>query len=99
MAAEGIAPEDVTWHRGPAPPDLFAGEVRAGQGRTLTVPRAALAEIEAALDRSFPTVQVQNQEELKDSISEQLDGLLGIVYALLLLSVLVSPLEAPTVAV
>ena len=51
---------------------------------------AVRSEIEAALDRSFPTVQVQNQEELKDSISEQLDGLLGIVYALLLLSVLVS---------
>ena len=53
-------------------------------------PAAVRSEIEAALDRSFPTVQVQNQEELKDSISEQLDGLLGIVYALLLLSVLVS---------
>ncbi|MET0957247.1 MAG: FtsX-like permease family protein [Solirubrobacterales bacterium] len=53
-------------------------------------PAAVRSEIEGALDRSFPTVQVQNQEELKDSISEQLDGLLGIVYALLLLSVLVS---------
>ena len=51
---------------------------------------AVRAEIEAALGERFPTVQVQNQEELKDSISEQLDQLLGIIYVLLLLSVVVS---------
>ncbi len=51
---------------------------------------AVRSAIEAALDQRFPTVQVQNQEELKDSISEQLDQLLGIIYVLLLLSVVVS---------
>ncbi len=51
---------------------------------------AVRSAIEAALDERFPTVQVQNQEELKDSIAEQLDQLLGIIYVLLLLSVVVS---------
>jgi putative ABC transport system permease protein len=51
---------------------------------------AVRAEIEAAVDEAFPTAQVQDQSELKDSISQDLDGLLGIIYALLLLSVVVS---------
>ncbi|WP_136684730.1 UdgX family uracil-DNA binding protein [Falsirhodobacter xinxiangensis] len=54
LAAEGIAPEHVIWHRGTAPPDLFAGDAPKGQGRSLTIPRAALAEIEAALCHSDP---------------------------------------------
>jgi putative ABC transport system permease protein len=51
---------------------------------------AVRAEIESALGQRFPTVQVQNQEELKDAIGEQLNQLLGIIYVLLLLSVVVS---------
>jgi putative ABC transport system permease protein len=51
---------------------------------------AVRAEIEEVVDTQFPTVQVQNQEELKDSIGEQLNALLGIVYALLALAVIVS---------
>ena len=42
------------------------------------------------LEQQFPTVQVQDQEELKDSIAEQLNALLGIIYVLLALSVIVS---------
>ena len=38
------------------------------------------------LDQGFPTVQVQDQQELKDSIGEQLNSLLGIIYALLLVT-------------
>ena len=38
----------------------------------------------------FPTVKSEDQEELKDSIAEQLNALLGVVYALLLLAVIVS---------
>ncbi len=51
---------------------------------------AVRAEVEDVLGADFPTVQVQNQEELKDSIGEQLNALLGIVYALLALAVIVS---------
>lgn len=42
------------------------------------------------MSRAFPTVEVQDQEELKDSIGEQLDQLLGGVYGLLFLAVVVS---------
>jgi putative ABC transport system permease protein len=46
-------------------------------------------DIDEALG-AFPTVQTQNQEELKDSIAEELNTLLGVVYGMLLLSVIVS---------
>ena len=39
---------------------------------------------------AFPTAKVENREELKDSIAEQLNQLLGVVYALLALAVIVS---------
>jgi putative ABC transport system permease protein len=51
---------------------------------------AVQASIEDALEADFPTVQVQDQEQLKDSIGEELNALLGIVYGLLALSVIVS---------
>jgi putative ABC transport system permease protein len=51
---------------------------------------AVQASIEDELEADFPTVQVQDQEQLKDSIGEELNGLLGIVYGLLALSVIVS---------
>jgi putative ABC transport system permease protein len=51
---------------------------------------AVQASIEDELEADFPTVQVQDQEQLKDSIGEELNALLGIVYGLLALSVIVS---------
>jgi len=45
--------------------------------------------VEAATE-GFPTVEVQNQQELKDSIAEELNTLLGGVYGLLFLAVIVS---------
>ncbi len=47
-------------------------------------------QIEEAVEQGFPTVEVQNQQELKDSIGEQLNQLLGGVYGLLFLAVIVS---------
>jgi putative ABC transport system permease protein len=46
--------------------------------------------IDAQLDTRFPTAKSENQDELKDTIGEELNTLLGVVYALLLLSVIVS---------
>ena len=46
--------------------------------------------IDDAVSTKFPTVKAEDREGLKDSISEQLNTLLGVVYALLLLSVIVS---------
>ena len=48
------------------------------------------AAIEETLDTEFPTAKAEDREGLKDSISTQLNTLLGVVYALLLLSVIVS---------
>jgi putative ABC transport system permease protein len=48
------------------------------------------AEIDDLVASRFPTVESQNQEELKDSIATEINGLLGAVYALLALAVIVS---------
>ncbi len=51
---------------------------------------ATRSEIEAGVEEAFPTAEVQNREELKDSIGQELNQLLGVVYALLALAVIVS---------
>ncbi|MBA2239843.1 MAG: ABC transporter permease [Solirubrobacterales bacterium] len=51
---------------------------------------AVRSEIEAAVGERFPTIETQDQQQLKDSIGEQLNTLLGVVYALLFLAVIVS---------
>jgi putative ABC transport system permease protein len=51
---------------------------------------AARAEIDTLLDERFPTAQAQDNAELKDAIASEIDGLVGVVYALLLLAVIVS---------
>jgi putative ABC transport system permease protein len=56
-------------------------------GVEVAVVRAAIDELLAA---EFPTVNSENQQELKDSIAEELNAVLGIVIALLALSVIVS---------
>ena len=48
------------------------------------------ADLDAMLKERFPTAEAQSQEELKDSIEEELNSLLGVVYALLGLAVIVS---------
>ena len=54
---------------------------------------ADLAAVRAATDQiqaDFPTVQIQDQTEFKESISGQIDQLLNLVYALLGLSVIIA---------
>jgi putative ABC transport system permease protein len=53
-------------------------------------PAAVHNELDNLFDAGFPTAKAENQEELKDSISSQLNQLLGVVYALLFLAVIVS---------
>ncbi|MEX2108830.1 MAG: FtsX-like permease family protein [Solirubrobacterales bacterium] len=43
-----------------------------------------------AMDREFPVVEVRNQQELKENQEEQINQLLGLIYALLALAVIVS---------
>jgi putative ABC transport system permease protein len=51
---------------------------------------AAKNQINALLDKQFPTVDSLNQRELKDRQSRGFDQVLGLVYALLSLAVIVS---------
>jgi putative ABC transport system permease protein len=53
-------------------------------------PKEVQDEVDAALRERYPTVEVQNQSQLKDQQEEQVNALLGLVYALLSLAVIVS---------
>ncbi len=53
-------------------------------------PAAVHERVDRLLTERFPTAEAQNQEELKDSIGEEVNTLLGVVYALLALAVIVS---------
>jgi putative ABC transport system permease protein len=57
-------------------------------------PGASAEEVQARLvgtmDREFPVVEVRNQQELKETQEEQVNQLLGLIYALLALAVIVS---------
>ena len=57
-------------------------------------PGANAAEVQAALtagaERAFPTAEVLNQQELKENREEQVDQLVNLFYALLLLAVVIS---------
>jgi putative ABC transport system permease protein len=46
--------------------------------------------IDALADTSFPTVDTKDKQQFRDFISEQVNQLLGVVYALLALAVIVS---------
>ncbi|MSO40891.1 MAG: FtsX-like permease family protein [Solirubrobacterales bacterium] len=82
--------------------DYAASDVNArayGEGQTTTSIFIKLDEgadtdaVRSGIDeqlKPFPTIKVQNQQELKDSISSQLNTLLGVIYALLALAVIVS---------
>jgi putative ABC transport system permease protein len=47
-------------------------------------------QIDTLLTRQFPTAEVLNQEELKQNQEDQINPLLGLVYALLSLAIIVS---------
>src|SRR5688572_11615762 len=53
-------------------------------------PDAVRREIEAVVERSFPIVEVLDQEQLKDRFAEQVGQLVNLLYALLSLAVIVS---------
>jgi len=53
-------------------------------------PKDVQKEIDNAVKDRYPTVEVQNQSQLKDQQEEQVNQLLGLVYALLSLAVIVS---------
>jgi putative ABC transport system permease protein len=61
--------------------------VKLAPGANAEKAHAALIK---AMDREFPVVEVRNQQELKENQEEQINQLLGLIYALLALAVIVS---------
>ncbi|HEX6753505.1 MAG TPA: FtsX-like permease family protein [Solirubrobacterales bacterium] len=61
--------------------------VKLSPGANAEKVQAALVK---AMDREFPVVEVRNQQELKENQEEQINQLLGLIYALLALAVIVS---------
>jgi putative ABC transport system permease protein len=53
-------------------------------------PEHVQAALIKSMDREFPVVEVRNQQELKENQEEQINQLLGLIYALLALAVIVS---------
>ncbi len=53
-------------------------------------PKEVQQRIDDAVKDRYPTVEVQNQSQLKDQQEQQVNALLGLVYALLSLAVIVS---------
>jgi putative ABC transport system permease protein len=53
-------------------------------------PKDVQDAMDAALKNRFPTVEVKNQSQLKDQQEEQVNQLLGLIYALLSLAIVVS---------
>jgi putative ABC transport system permease protein len=56
-------------------------------------------QVSGAVDKRFPTVEVLNQQELKDNLEEQIQQLVGLVYMLLALAILISLLGIITTLV
>jgi putative ABC transport system permease protein len=53
-------------------------------------PERVHAALRALMERQFPIVEVRNQQELKEKQEEQINQLLGLIYALLALAIIVS---------
>lgn len=72
----------------------FFGVDLDSSGLVKTVPGADVDQvqqrIENALEKPFPTVDVLNQQELKDNQQQQINALLAMIYVLLALAVVVS---------
>ncbi len=51
---------------------------------------AVQGELSKLMEREFPTAEVRSQQELKENQEEQINQLLGLIYALLALAIIVS---------
>jgi putative ABC transport system permease protein len=70
------------------------GRLQPSFAIALLEPSASPATVQKAMDAAlahrFPTVEVQNQSQLKDQQESQVNSLLGLIYALLSLAIVVS---------
>jgi putative ABC transport system permease protein len=67
--------------------DDFLDFIRLAPGADAEKVQGALVK---EMDREFPVIEVRNQQELKENQEEQINQLLGLIYALLALAVIVS---------
>lgn len=86
LAGQGIITQDVMQRELGVDVD-FVGLVKLDPGVDSD---AVQEQIESTLDKPFPTVDVLNQDELKDNQKQQINGLLAMIYVLLALAVVVS---------
>jgi putative ABC transport system permease protein len=67
--------------------DDFLDFVKLAPGADADRVHSALSDL---MDREFPVVEVRNQQELKENQEDQINQLLGLIYALLALAIIVS---------
>jgi len=85
LLGKAIVDESATGQFGRLQPSLALARLAPDAS-----PKKVQDEMDAALKKPFPTVEVQNQSQLKDQQEQQVNSLLGLVYALLSLAVIVS---------
>ncbi len=86
LAGQGIVTQNVMQREFGVNVD-FVGLVKLDAGADVDTVQK---RIESTLDKPFPTVDVLNQDELKQSQKAQINGLLAMIYVLLALAVVVS---------
>ncbi len=86
LLGSAIVTQDVMARRFDQRDDLF-DFVKLAPGADAQVVQGKLV---ALMDRQFPVAEVRNQQELKENQEEQINQLLGLIYALLALAVIVS---------
>ncbi len=86
LSGDAIVTQAVMANRLDVPTDAV-GLVKLDPG---TDPGRVQRQIEKRLEKPFPTVDVLNQGELKQSQKAQINGLLSMIYVLLALAVIVS---------
>jgi putative ABC transport system permease protein len=85
LFGKAIVPESATRDFGRLQPSFALARLEPDAS-----PKDVQGEMEQALKDRFPTVEVQNQSQLKDQQEEQVGQLLALIYALLSLAVIVS---------
>lgn len=83
----GITVSDAAADRLDVPPDPSVGVVAVAADADAG---AVQDEIEARMERQFPVVQVQSNAEFKEDFESQIDQILGLLYALLAISLIIS---------
>jgi putative ABC transport system permease protein len=83
----GITVSNAAADRLDIPPEPSIGVVKFDEGAD---PQAVQAEVTQVVEEEFPVVEVQSNAEFKEDFESQIDDLLGLLYALLAISLIIS---------